>query len=104
MKLKSLTLFHKYRKYKDICKTISCYWSFLILNIHDKSNIYTNQKNHFMKNSIYRIVLAVFLFFAAAPNVITAQVNLQEGLIIHYAFSGDANDESGNGWKCYYYL
>ena len=51
-----------------------------------------------MKNSIYRIVLAVFLFFAAAPIVITAQVNLQEGLIIYYAFSGDANDESGNGY------
>ncbi|MCF8365541.1 MAG: carboxypeptidase regulatory-like domain-containing protein [Bacteroidales bacterium] len=41
---------------------------------------------------VFLLFTAIFLSFATF-----AQVNLNEGLVAHYPFNGNANDESGNG-------
>ncbi len=37
------------------------------------------------------------LSFLAVINTLSSQINLDKGLIAFYPFSGNANDESGNG-------
>jgi gliding motility-associated-like protein len=44
-----------------------------------------------------RILNSLILFLILLPFAVIAQVNLQQGLLAYYPFTGNANDSSGNG-------
>ena len=54
------------------------------------------RKRNFDKINFMRKIIAT-LSFLAVINILFSQINLDKGLIAFYPFSGNANDESGNG-------
>ena len=56
---------------------------------------FINFKQNIMKKSLTLFVLLSALF--SGWSGVFAQINLDSGLVAHYPFNGNANDESGNG-------
>jgi len=54
----------------------------------------TNQKNKIMRKHYFLLLPVLIACFSLQ---VSAQVNLQQGLVAYYPFNGNANDESGNG-------
>lgn len=49
-----------------------------------------------IKTQLIISIVSVFIF---STEISLAQVNLDSGLVAHYPFNGNANDESGNGYS-----